>query len=241
MIQIKDLWVDSASKGPGLRGVSLDVRAGEIVAVVGIEGNGQTELEEALAGLNQPRSGAVLVAGIPSSKARRLGGILGYVAGDREGTGLIPSLDIVDNLALAREGRPSRGWGFLDRPAQAFRAETLAGKFDVRHPGLRSLTGFLSGGNKQKLVLARELAPGPRALVACHPTRGLDAGASADVLGRLSLAREKQAAVLMITAEVDEALGLADRIFVMVRGLLREAPPGADRIVLGRMMLGENH
>ncbi|MGH8874778.1 MAG: ABC transporter ATP-binding protein [Acidimicrobiia bacterium] len=226
-------------------GVDLEVRSGEIVGIAGVSGNGQRELAEAIAGLRAPIAGSVKLAGRDVSKASVLNRIqagLGFVPEDRLGMGLAPGLPIEDNLALKTYRRPpfSRG-PWLRRRAFQDRADELVGRFDVR--GVRSglPVRLLSGGNLQKALLARELSEEPSVLVVAAPTRGLDVGASEAVRELLLEQRAAGLGILLISEDLEEILGLADRILVMFEGrmvgLLTAEQAEPERI--GLLMAGK--
>ena len=202
------------------RSVSLEVRAGEIVGIAGVEGNGQSSLVEAIAGLLHIESGSVCIAGADVTRAsptarRALG--LGHVPEDRHRRGLLLDWSLADNLLLGREGELAHWWG-IDRARVRADSERLLVQSDVRPPDPEALARALSGGNQQKVVLARELARKPRVLLAAQPTRGVDLGAIELIHGRLEALRASGVAVLLVSAELDELLALCDRVLVMLRG-----------------------
>ncbi|CAM5770887.1 heme ABC transporter ATP-binding protein [Labrys miyagiensis] len=207
---------------PKLSDVSLEVRAGEILGIAGVEGNGQSELAETLLGLRAVGAGRIAVEGRDitdaAPAARRNAGI-GFIPADRRGTGSLTALPIADNAILGDHGNYT-AWGgmFLDRGAIAERARRIIGHFDVRTPGLSFEAGKLSGGNLQKLILGREVLREPRLLVVEQPTRGLDVGAVEAVWQALLQARDNGCAILMISAELEEIVNLSDRIAVLFEG-----------------------
>ncbi|MBA3605154.1 MAG: ABC transporter ATP-binding protein [Acidimicrobiia bacterium] len=204
-----------------LDGVSFAVHAGEIVGIAGVEGNGQTELVEAIMGLREA-SGTVLVedddlAGI-KTLARRLRGI-GYIPEDRQRDGMVLSFPLWENVLLGHQGGPPFvNAGMLDRKAVRERTKAIVEGFDVRTPGIEVPAFTLSGGNQQKLIVGREMMSAPRVLVAAHPTRGVDVGAQAVIWDILRDARSQGLATLLISADLDELIGLSDRLLVMLRG-----------------------
>jgi simple sugar transport system ATP-binding protein len=217
-----------------LRGVSLDVRRREIVGVVGVEGNGQRELALVIAGRLRPSAGTVR---LPSS--------VGFIPQDRTAEGLVGSLDLTENVALAlhREEAFRRGpllrWGALEE-----RTRELVGRFGVRAPGPGTLAGALSGGNQQRLVVARELHVAKDLLVAENPTRGLDVAAASFVHEELSFLRRipDGPGIVLISSDLDEVLSLSDRIMVMVRGALVDVPhTQRSRQFVGALMLSGVH
>jgi general nucleoside transport system ATP-binding protein len=221
-----------------LADISLEVAPGEIVGVAGVAGNGQRPLAEVTAGLLAPGSGRVLVNGHDVTgrgpRAARAAG-LAYVPDDRLGTGLAPSLTIAENLQLTRaHGR------LLDRDRWAEHARTLMAEFDIRAPGPNTPTARLSGGNIQKVLLARELASGPSALVVSSPTRGLDVGATQSVRELLADRRAAGCGILLISVDLDEIRALSDRILVLYEGaiVLERAGDAAEVTELGLAMAG---
>jgi len=236
----------SSDRGlPALRGVSFDVRSGEIVGVAGVDGNGQTELAEAIAGLR--RAGGVLSLDGDTSfhrspaAARRAG--VAHLPEDRRRLALCGALSVEENLALGHHSSPPYAQGFLiDRRGRRAMAQRLIGEFDVRTPDPSARAADLSGGNQQKLVAARELSggPPPRLIVAVHPTRGLDPGASRRVHEALFAAQRGGAAILVVSLDLDELREVCHRILVLFEGRIAgEAAPDASDEELGRMMLGQ--
>ncbi len=205
-----------------LRGTDLVVHAGEIVGIAGVDGNGQLELEEVITGLRPASSGRMLLAGrdvTTATTGQRLAAGLGYVASDRYGRALLRDLAIADNLVLERFHRPpfSRA-GILDRAAIEGHARRLVEAFGIRAVSVESPAGQLSGGNAQKLVLARALSQEPVFLLVCQPTRGVDVGAIEQVHGEILRRRDAGMAILLISTELDEVLALSDRIIVLYEG-----------------------
>jgi ABC-type uncharacterized transport system ATPase subunit len=226
-----------------LRSVDLDVRAGEIVGIAGVEGNGQRELVEIVAGLRPHRGTAEFrgrdLAGLDASALRRLG--LAHVPEDRLLAGLIPSMTVAENLVLGkqRQRRFRSGLGFAPRAIQDYARERIAA-FDVRPPSPALLGEALSGGNQQKLVIAREAEGDPAFLLAAHPTRGVDVGAQEAIHAKLLELRERGTAVLLVSADLSEILHLSDRILVLYAGgIAGEFACGeADEERLGTLMIG---
>jgi ABC-type uncharacterized transport system ATPase subunit len=216
--------------GTGLRRASFSVRGGELVVVAGVEGNGQRELLRAVAGLRRPFRGLLEVSRP-----------VAFIPEDRTTEGLIPAFTLTQNVVLG-VGRAApwvtgRRLRQVDWRAARRRTGELLEQFGVRAPGPEMRAGSLSGGNQQKLLVARALERQPRVLVAENPTRGLDVRAAAEVHARLRAAAEAGAAVLVYCNDLDEVLALGDRILVAANGLVTEAPADADRLVLGAMML----
>jgi simple sugar transport system ATP-binding protein len=243
LLEIKDLHVLDDREVETVRGVSLDVRAGEIVGIAGVDGNGQTELVEALTGLRPVASGSFAVEGedlTGASTHKILDAGIGHIPEDRQLRGLVLEFTLAENVALHDFDRsPFSRFGWL-RPGQMVeRARTLLREFDVRGGGPDTLAKSLSGGNQQKVVVAREVANDPRVLLAAQPTRGLDVGAIEFVHRRLVEERDSGRAVLLVSLELDEILSLADRILVMYEGeIVGEFSPDVSEEELGLAMLG---
>jgi simple sugar transport system ATP-binding protein len=223
-------------------GVSLAVRGGEIVAVAGVQGNGQTELAQALLGL-LPAEGSATVDGeevLGRSIRDVLRAGVGYIPEDRSTDGIVGSFSVAENLVLDLHDTPPFGSGVAYRPGEVRRnAERRVEEFDIRATGVDLPASSLSGGNQQKVVLARELSRPLKVLVASQPTRGLDVGSIEFVHRRVVRERDQGAAVLIVSTELDEVLALADRIAVMYRGrIVGVVPGGTSREVLGLMMAG---
>jgi ABC-type uncharacterized transport system ATPase subunit len=225
--------------------VSFTVRRGEILAVAGVQGNGQTELTEALLGLQPRVHGSVTIDGIELTHAsvrRILDAGVGFVPEDRTEDGLVGEFTIAENLMLDRsEGAPFVRAGNIQRGALDDFAREKVKEFDVRTQGIDSKVRQLSGGNQQKVVLARELSRDLRLLVAAQPTRGVDVGSIEFIHKRIVEARDAGVPVVMVSTELDEVTALADRIMVMYRGQIVGIVPGdTPRDVLGLMMAGEH-
>jgi len=223
--------------------VSFEVRAGEIYAIAGVQGNGQTELTECLLGLQAPTSGTVTVDGRDVSSLgvhERLALGIGFVPEDRLSDGLITSFTVAENLVLDLFDREPFGRGVsvnLDEIAR--NAEQRITEFDIRTDSGDNQASTLSGGNQQKVVLARELSRPLKVLVVSQPTRGLDVGSMEFVHRRLVVERDNGTAVVLVSTELDEVLGLADRIGVMYRGrIIGERPAGASAVEIGLLMAG---
>ena len=212
--------------------VSLDVHRGEIVGIAGVEGNGQNELVDAIIGTARPDAGTITfldhdVAGWSVRKRREAG--LGYVPRDRHEEGLLLDHPLWENAALGHQTRRpfARRW-FVDRAGSRIRTEEIRTGFDVRTPSIEVSASTLSGGNQQKLIIGRELLAAPNVLIAAHPTRGIDVGAQAAVWEDLRTARADGLATLLISADLDELIGLSDRILVMFRGrIVAEVDPAS--------------
>jgi simple sugar transport system ATP-binding protein len=243
LLEIEDLSVVDDRGLEAVRGVSLNVRAGEIVGIAGVDGNGQTELIDAITGLRRPASGAITVGGRDMTKANArkvLDEGMGHIPEDRQVRGLVLEFTLAENLALEDYRSPpdSRlGWLFPRRLLA--RARRLLREFDVRGGGPNARASALSGGNQQKVVIAREVGRDPRVLVAAQPTRGLDVGAIEYVHKRLITVRDEHKAVLLVSLELDEILSLSDRILVLYEGrVVGEYGPDASEEELGVAMTG---
>jgi simple sugar transport system ATP-binding protein len=229
---------------PALNGVSLEVRGGEIVGVAGVAGNGQRELAEVLTGMRGLTAGQVSVAGVQLRAGDPRDAIargVAHVPEDRLGTGVAPSLSIASNTVLkAYRDRDISAGPFLRRSRIARRASELIARYSVSAPGPETRARDLSGGNLQKVVIGREFAGAPSALVVASPTRGLDVGAIENVHELLRAAAARGVAVLMISEDLDEILALADRVLVMYEGTIvgERDGEGADIDELGMLMAG---
>ena len=249
ILEIRDLTVTDQNSRRVVDAPSFDVHAGEIVGIAGIDGNGQIELAETIVGLRKSLNGTVRFQGqsitnLPTSKSRRLG--YGYIPEDRQTAGLILSFTIAENLILnihqlkSYRSKLLKGWhAFLDLKRINADSERLIQSYDVRTTHTHAPVESLSGGNQQKVVIARELAQTPQLLLAVNPTRGLDIGATDYTHQQFLEQRRKQRAVLLISTELDEVLALSDRIFVMYRGELTEATQfRGDLSKIGLLMTG---
>ncbi|MEM9614873.1 MAG: ABC transporter ATP-binding protein [Actinomycetota bacterium] len=221
MLDVTDLRVRDDRRQTAVDGASLQVRKGEILGIAGVEGNGQRELVEAITGIRAKEGGQVTIGGVkvPASPrpARRLG--MAYIPEDREKDGLVGIYSIADNLVLTSYFEdPYAGTGVRDFGAVAERATELVERYDVRTPGIETPVRSLSGGNKQKVIVARELSEDNKVVVASQPTRGVDVGSIEFIHNQLIAARDAGAAVLLVSAELDEIFGLADRIAVIYEG-----------------------
>lgn len=241
---VKDLSVIDARSHYVVSHVSFEVRRGEILAIAGVQGNGQTELTEAIMGLQPRVEGSITLDGhelVGHSPRRVLDAGVGFVPEDRTEDGLIAEFTIAENLMLDRSnGEPFVKLGTLQLADLARFAEDKKVEFDVRAQGIDTRAGQLSGGNQQKVVLARELSRDLRLFVAAQPTRGLDVGSIEFVHTRIVAARDAGTPVIVVSTELDEVAALADRIAVMYRGGIVGIVPGdTPREVLGLMMAGE--
>lgn len=222
VLQVEDLVVLDERRQAAVDGVSFEVRAGEVLGIAGVQGNGQTELVEALTGLRPAQSGrvALLDREITHSSPRQITETgSAHVPEDRQRDGLILDFPIADNLILNTYYQPpfSRG-AVLNGPEILRHANELIQEFDIRTPGAFTTAGSLSGGNQQKLIVAREFSRPIKLLIASQPTRGLDVGSVEYIHGRIIQKRDEGCAVLLVSSELDEVMGLSDRIAVMYRG-----------------------
>ncbi len=242
-LEVRDLHVNDDRDLEAVRGVSLDVRQGEIVGIAGVDGNGQSELVEAITGLRRATAGTIAVAGRDLSAADARESIeagVGHIPEDRQRRGLVLEFTLAENMALHDYRKPPASrMGILSPSRLIARARGLLEEYDVRGGGPQTLAGALSGGNQQKVVIAREVSDNPQLLVAAQPTRGLDVGAIEFVHRRLVEERDRGRAILLVSFELDEILGLSDRILVMFGGqIVGEYPPDVSELVLGVAMAG---
>ncbi len=243
LLEVRDLHVFDDRGIEKVRGISLDIRAGEIVGLAGIDGNGQTELIDAMTGLRRAASGTVTVSGEDVTTASAHGHFeagLGHIPEDRQRRGLVLEFSIAENFALHDYRRtPDSRFGWLFPARLIERGARLIEEYDVRGGGPQTRAGGLSGGNQQKVVLAREIDRDPRALIAAQPTRGLDVGAIEFVHRRLVEERDEGRAILLVSLELDEVLSLSDRILVIYEGeIVGEFTPDATEEELGLAMTG---
>jgi simple sugar transport system ATP-binding protein len=243
-LEARELTVASPGERSLLDGVSLTVKAGEIVGIAGVAGNGQTELVEVLIGARRPDTGAVRVHGIEVTAsgidAHREAGVA-YIPEDRASVGTALPASASDNLAIGfQHDTPLSRHGLLDRRAMAQRARELIQKFGIRIGSERLPVGTLSGGNLQKVVVARELSHTAPVLVAEQPTRGVDVGSIEFIHRQLLAERDRGCAILLISAELSEIMALSDRILVMYEGRIIAEVSGreADEQLLGLLMAG---
>ncbi|MFN8455156.1 MAG: ABC transporter ATP-binding protein [Anaerolineae bacterium] len=247
VLDIQNLVVHDDRKLPAVRNLSLQVHKGEIVGLAGVDGNGQKELAEAVAGLRTPHSGAIRISGRDTTHLNS-GDLLhfnmAYIPEDRHREGLILGFTLSENL-IARNFRqpPISVWSLLNYQAIKSLAKKLIQRFDVRTPSADVAAKTLSGGNQQKVVVARELAENPDLIIAAHPTRGLDVGATEFVENQLLEQRSHGAAILYISTELEEILNLSDRIAVIHRGEIMGIvrPDEVTPEQLGLMMAGTAH
>jgi simple sugar transport system ATP-binding protein len=223
LLEVSDLHVIDDRGLEKVKGVSFHVRAGEIVGIAGVDGNGQTELIDALTGLARAAEGTITIAGrqmdAGASAREMLDMGIGHIPQDRQRRGLVLDFSIAENIALHDYGfEPNSKWGWLYPSRLIDRAARLIKDFDIRGGGPKTRAGSLSGGNQQKVIVAREVARNPGVLIAAQPTRGLDVGAIEYVHRRLVAERDQGRAILLVSLELDEVLSLSDRILVIFEG-----------------------
>ncbi len=244
LLAVENVHALSDRGTPALRGVSLQVRAGEILGLAGVSGNGQKELAEVIAGLRPVTQGRVLLLGQDVTHARpevRADMGLAYIPEERMREGVIKQFSVAENFILRDHFKPPFARrGILQPRAIAEHSDRLIQAYQIKTPSRETPVQTLSGGNIQKVVLARELSRGPKVILAAQPTRGLDIGATEYVHGQLLKQREAGAAILLISEDLDEILALADRIVVMYEGrIMGEVPADqADPERLGLWMAG---
>ena len=242
VMRIRHLGVEDDRGVRTVNGLTLEVRSGEIFGVAGVEGNGQREMVEAIAGMRPKTAGTVEILGKDATRMspRRITELgMGHIPEDRNKHGLVGPYTIADNLVLNRYHHPpfSRR-GMRDVEAVAVEAEKLVEQFDIRTPGIDVAVETLSGGNQQKVIVARELTGDVKALLVAQPTRGLDVGSIEFIHNQIIALRDQGVGVLLVSAELDEILSLSDRIGVLYRGRLVGTFEGADatREQLGYLM-----
>ncbi|SDD19115.1 ABC transporter ATP-binding protein [Actinokineospora iranica] len=218
------LTVTSADGRKVLDDVSFTIHAGEVLGIAGVEGNGQAELVEALMGIRVPSAGSVHLAGADitrlSTKRRREAG-MGYIPEDRHRQGVLLEASLWENRVLGHQTRKPNARGpLLDRRGAKADTQRIVEQYDVRTPGIDVHAAALSGGNQQKLIVGREMSGNPVVLIAAHPTRGVDVGAQAAIWEHIRRARAERLAVLLISADLDELIGMSDTLAVILRGRL---------------------
>lgn len=244
VLQLNQVKMNNKNGVTVLNGLDLEVKAGEIVGIAGVDGNGQTELIEAITGLRKINSGSIKLSGkevsnLPARKIIESG--LSHIPEDRHKHGLVLDFSISENMVLETYYKsPYSKGGFLDRRKVDEHAEKLVKDFDVRTPSIETLARSLSGGNQQKAIIAREIDKNPDLLIAAQPTRGLDVGAIEFVHRQLIEQRDQGKAVLLISFELDEILNVSDRIAVIYEGRIvgEVLPENTNDQELGLMMAG---
>jgi simple sugar transport system ATP-binding protein len=221
-LSVKNSWAQGDRGTPALRGINLEVRSGEILGVAGVSGNGQKELAQVIAGLREATEGVIAIGGqdvTGFSPGARMKCGLGYIPEERMRDGMIREFTVSENLILREHAEaPYAKSSFLNFKTITHRSSDLVKQFNVKTPNLDTQVRYLSGGNIQKLILARELSREPRVLIASQPTRGLDIGATVYVHQVLIEQRSRGTATLLISEDLDEILALSDRIIVIYEG-----------------------
>lgn len=243
LLHVEDLVVKDERGLEAVRGVSFDVRAGEIVGIAGVDGNGQSELIDALTGLRGVASGSIVVGGDDLTRANAreaLDSGIGHIPEDRHRRGLVLDFNLAENLVLHDYGKdPFSHLGWVNPRSWLRWARGVLSEFDVRGGGPATRGSSLSGGNQQKVVVAREVTRNPSVLIAAQPTRGLDVGAIEFVHRRLVEQRDAGKAVLLVSLELEEVLSLSDRILVLYEGrIVAEFPPDVSEEEVGIAMTG---
>ena len=244
VLAVEGLTARSPDGRAVLDDVTLTVHAGEVVGIAGVEGNGQAELIESVIGLRPDSTGRVALAGRDitalDTRARREAGV-GVIPEDRQRQGLLLEAPLWENRILGHQTRPPNVSGvWIDRDGARADTERIVREYDVRTPGIDVVASALSGGNQQKFIVGREMSGDPVLLLAAHPTRGVDVGAQAAIWDHLRAARAQGLAVLLVSADLDELIGLSDRLLVMLRGrIVAEVDPAAvTPVELGSAMTG---
>ena len=241
---IEDLWVRDDRDLPAIKGINLEVHAGEILGLAGVAGNGQRQLEEALRGLRPVDKGRILLNGqeiTRSSPSDIIELNVGHIPSDRYGRGMLDDISVAENLVLEKFWQePFTHRHLLNYKAIYAAAERLIKQYDVRTPSATALAGKLSGGNAQKMVVARELSLNPKFLLAAQPTRGLDVSAIEHIHRILIEQRSQDVAILLISTELEEIFALSDRIAVIYEGKIIDIVPGDKKYQneVGMMMAG---
>ncbi|HSS62053.1 MAG TPA: ABC transporter ATP-binding protein [Candidatus Limnocylindrales bacterium] len=243
-LKVEDLTANSDQSVPALKGVSFELRFGEILGIAGVEGNGQSELMEVLAGTRRATGGRVMLGGrnitTMDANTERDAGVA-FIPEDRRGTGLVLGFSIAENSILGRERAAKFSWRHFVLRLLAIRewARGLVKEFDIRTPSIDVAARNLSGGNQQKVIVAREMGGKPKVLLAAQPTRGVDIGAIEFIHRQIVKERDDGAAVLLVSAELDEVRSLSDRIAVMYEGkIVSIEGPDTPEERLGLLMTG---
>lgn len=244
MLELRNLYVSDDQEQIAVNSVSLDVHAGEIVGIAGVQGNGQTELVEAITGLRRVEAGSISLSGhdITVATPREITELgVAHIPEDRQRDGLVLSFSVTDNLALQTVHRPPFSKGvILQEEQMRGSAQQLVSEFDIRTPNIDTLVGSLSGGNQQKVIVAREFSRDIKFLVAMQPTRGLDVGSIEYIHGQILQKRDSGCAILLVSTELDEIMALSDRIAVMYNGMIVAIvdPKQVTREQVGLLMAG---
>jgi len=224
LLSVKNLSLPGVGSRPLLDDISFEIHKGEVLGIAGVEGNGQAELVESIMGMRHGATGTITLSGTDlhtmSTRDRREAGV-GYIPEDRHRHGLLLDAPLWENRVLGHQSRPPSAKGpLIDKRAARADTERIIEEYDVRTPGPNVLARALSGGNQQKLIVGREMSSEPILLIAAHPTRGVDVGAQAAIWTHIKTARRNGLAVLLISADLDELIGLSDTIEVILRGKL---------------------
>jgi ABC-type uncharacterized transport system ATPase subunit len=244
VLSVKDLYVRDERQNLTVNGASFDVHAGEVLGVAGVQGNGQTELVYALTGLAPVVSGDISIMGKPvrhSSPRNVLERGVAHIPEDRQRHGLILPFPVSDNMVLCTYYQPPFARGIqLQQKVIIETAEKLVKQFDVRTPNVNVPVSTLSGGNQQKVIVAREFSRPIKLLIASQPTRGLDVGSIEYIHNRIIEKRDEGTAVLLVSPELDEIIALSDRIAVIYKGQIVDIIPAAkvNKAYLGLLMAG---
>ena len=243
VLEVDELTVHDTANNPVVRDVDLEVRRGEIVAIAGVEGNGQSPFVEAITGLRQAHAGSVTISGTPiasSSRKEVLRAGVGHVPENRHRDGLIAQFTVAENLVINRwDTEPFAKRGSLQFNAIGQHAQRLVESYDIRTPSVTTPASSLSGGNQQKVVIAREFDQPIDLLVASQPTRGIDVGSIEYIHEQLVAKRDEGTAVVLVSSELDEVLALADRVAIMFRGeLIGPFDMPMAKETIGLMMAG---
>jgi len=244
VLEVRNLEVDDDRSQRAVNNLSLKVREGEILGIAGVEGNGQRELVEAVTGLRPSEAGEILIStqAVMNTTPRKIASLgVGHIPEDREKHGVIGIYSVEQNAMINRYHRkPFSFRGLLQRSAITSHAKEVVDEFDVRTPRLDTAVATLSGGNKQKLIVGREFSGEIKFLIAAQPTRGIDIGAIEFIHKSIIRKRDEGAAVLLVSAELDEIIGLADRIAVLFEGKIVATLDAAeaDREQIGLLMAG---
>ncbi len=244
VLELRDVVVTDDAGRDRLSDISLTVHRGEVVGIAGVEGNGQSELVEVVMGMRRCRSGSIHLDAEDTTRLRTRGvrerGV-GFIPEDRHRHGLVLDYPLWENRILGHQTRrPSVRRGLINRAGARADAQRIVEEFDVRTPGIDTTARALSGGNQQKFIVGREMSGEPRLLIASHPTRGVDVGAQAAIWEHIRAARRQGLGVLLISADLDELIGLSDRLEVILRGRLtaRFDPAQVTASDLGQAMTG---
>jgi len=242
VLSVKDVQAENDKGLPALRGISFEIRSGEVVGLAGVAGNGQRELSQVITGLRKSSSGKIELSGEEinnrsASYAIQRG--VAYVPEDRHHVGSAPNLSVTDNVIMKkyRSAPIARGW-LLDMGVATDFAEELKETYDIIVPNVETPARLLSGGNLQRVILARETSGEPDLMIAVQPTRGLDVGAIEGVQRLLLDQRERGAAILLISEELEELISLSDRILVIYEGQIMGETTEGDVEKIGLMMIG---